>query len=97
MHTIRESFLFGSWMRKAHEISRMATGVNAFQTIKPVRASGGKERKKGADLEHLYVRHAEVEICGIAENEASREQEAYRQDGLYEHVFGHTNVIGAVE
>ena len=50
-----------------------------------------------AYLEHLDVRDAEVEISGVAEDEAAAEEQADREDGLDEHLLRHTDVLGSVQ
>lgn len=48
------------------------------------------------DLEHLDIRNAQVQICGVAEDETAAEEEANRKNRAYEHVFRHVNVLSSI-
>ena len=66
------SVRFGSAIRKHHEIIRIATGVNAYsQVLSKTRSEG---RTGGSHFEHLDVRHAEIQICSVAEDETAAKQ-----------------------
>jgi len=48
-------------------------------------------------LQHLNIRHAQVEIRCITEDETTREKKSNRENGAKKHVFADWNIFGAVE
>ena len=50
-----------------------------------------------ANLEHLDVRNAEVEISGVAEDERATEEKANGENGSHEHILCHVYILCAIE
>ena len=55
------------------------------------------EKKRGHHLEHLYVGHAEIEIRGVAQDEATAEEKSYGENGAHEHVLCEVHVLRAIK
>lgn len=53
--------------------------------------------KTNTNLEHLDIRDAEVKVCGVAEDKASRKEKADRKNRFDEHVLGHMYILEAVK
>lgn len=84
-------------MRNVHEISKIATGVKACDISVSETFPSVVTNWALTYLEHLDVSNTQVEVRCVAENQATREQQAYRQDGAEEHVLRHTYILDAVQ
>ncbi len=63
-----------------------------------MKESQRRKQKRGApDLEHLDVGDAEIEVGGVAEDEASAEKKADGEDGADKHVLCEVDVLRAIE
>ena len=63
-----------------------------------MKESQRRKQKRGAlDLEHLDVGDAEIEVGGVAKDEASAEKKADGEDGTDEHVLCEVDVLRAIE
>jgi len=58
-----------------------------------------KRKKKGgvAHLEHLDVGHAEIEVGGVTQDEASAEKKADGEDRAHKHVLCEVDIFRAIE
>ena len=72
MKTIMASFLFGSCNLNVQEISRIATGVNAYGQCDE--GYSPYEWCKIRHLEHLNVCHREIEVGCVTENKRCTEE-----------------------
>lgn len=92
--TIIANFLLGSAMRNVHEMSRMATGVNAWMyTFELWKAQMMKNKM---NLEHLNVGYAEIEVGGVTQDQRGAEQKSDGQDRPQENIFSNVYVLRTV-
>jgi hypothetical protein len=74
----------------------MATGVNACVRIISHLLSTPPQ-KEATHLEHLNVRHAQIQIRRIAQNQAPRKEHPNRQNRTDKHILAHLHLLRPIQ